>query len=179
MSDTDMAMRSTTTAEAIALRQFEMMRRGSFEDFEALIHHDCINREASDEPPAARQAYGPAAVYATAIWLRDAFADLRWEVHDVVAESDLVVIHCTMKGTHVGPYAVYDEQGQVKQVFPPTGKPFAATQTHWFRVADGKLIEHWANRDDLGMAEQAGWVPPSPIYRARMAIAKRRARRSA
>jgi hypothetical protein len=25
-------------------------------------------------------------------------------------------------------------------------------------VADGLVIEHWANRDDQGMAEQLGWV---------------------
>jgi hypothetical protein len=40
------------------------------------------------------------------------------------------------------------------------------------------MIEHWANRDDLGTAEQAGWVPPTPLYLLRMALAKRRARRA-
>ena len=63
--------------------------------------------------------------------------------------------------------------------FPPTGRTFAITQTHWFRVRDGRVLEHWANRDDLGMAEQAGWVPPSPAYLLRMALAKRRARKAA
>ena len=44
----------------------------------------------------------------------------------------------------------------------PTGKPFATTQSHWFRIADGKVMEHWANRDDLGIAIQLGWfVPPT------------------
>jgi catechol 2,3-dioxygenase-like lactoylglutathione lyase family enzyme len=56
------------------------------------------------------------------------------------------------------------------------GEPHAATHTHWFRLADGKIIEHWANRDDLATAQQAGWVPPSPRYLVRMALAKRRAR---
>jgi hypothetical protein len=46
-------------------------------------------------------------------------------------------------------------------------------------VADGLVIEHWANRDDQGMAEQLGWVPPTPAYLLRMAMAKRRARKSA
>ena len=48
---------------------------------------------------------------------------------------------------------------------------------HWFRVADGKVIEHWANRDDLGTAMQLGWTPPSPLYLVRMLLATRRARR--
>jgi Fusaric acid resistance protein-like/Transcriptional regulatory protein, C terminal len=47
---------------------------------------------------------------------------------------------------------------------------------YWFRHGDGKIIEHWANRDDLATARQAGWVPPSPRYLVRMALAKRRAR---
>jgi hypothetical protein len=70
----------------------------------------------------------------------------------------------------------YDDAGTVTQAMPPTGKTFAATQTHWFRLADGKIIEHWANRDDLAMAQQLGWIPPNPVYLARMALAKRRAR---
>ncbi|MDE1853287.1 MAG: ester cyclase [Thaumarchaeota archaeon] len=27
---------------------------------------------------------------------------------------------------------------------------------HLFRVVDGKIVEHWANRDDLGAARQVG-----------------------
>jgi hypothetical protein len=53
------------------------------------------------------------------------------------------------------------------------------TQSHWFRMRDGRILEHWANRDDLGMARQLGWVPPSPAYLVRMGLAKRRAVRSA
>jgi hypothetical protein len=32
---------------------------------------------------------------------------------------------------------------------PPRGETFAASQTHWFRVADGRLREDWATHDDL------------------------------
>jgi hypothetical protein len=41
------------------------------------------------------------------------------------------------------------------------------------------VIEHWANRDDLGTAMQLGWTPPAPLYLARMIIATWRAKRSA
>jgi predicted ester cyclase len=164
-------------AEALALRSFDLMREGTLEDFERYVHPDWINHEAKDEPPASRQKHGPAAAYATALWLRGAFAGLSWEVHEVVAERDLVVVHCTMSGRHTGPFVTYDNDGEVRVAFPPTGESFATTQTHWNRVQDGKLIEHWANRDDLGTAEQLGWTPPSPIYLVRMALAKRRAQR--
>ena len=88
-----------------------------------------------------------------------------------------MVIHCTMSGRHVNPFVAYSRDGSVDEAFPPTGERFATTQTHWLRIADGKAIEHWANRDDLGMAKQLGWVPPTPRYLLRMALAKRRARR--
>ena len=100
--------------------------------------------------------WGPQAFYATALWLRSMFADLSFEVHDVVAEGDLVVIHNTMRGRHTGVATNYDADGRVAEAFPPTGKTFASTQTHWMRVRDGKVIEHWANRDNIGTALQLG-----------------------
>ena len=62
-------------------------------------------------------------------------------------------------------------------MFPPRGRNFAVTQTHWFRMRDGRVAEHWANRDDLGMGQQLGWNPPTPPYLVRMLLAGRRARR--
>jgi predicted ester cyclase len=100
-------------------------------------------------------------------------------VHEVVAQGDLVVLHATMSGRHVRTFVAYGEDAQPEQAFPATGKRFATTQTHWFRIADGKVIEHWANRDDQGTAMQLGWVPPTPWYLLRMALATRRARRDA
>jgi predicted ester cyclase len=168
----------TSDVKAVALRSFELMRDGTLADFEALIHPDAVNHEQKDEPPESR-GRGPRTFQATALWLRDAFADLDWEIHTVVAEGDLAVVHCTMTGRHVRTFVAYDENAQVADAFPPTGKRFASTQTHWLRVADGKVIEHWANRDDLGTALQLGWVPPTPLYLARAALAKRRARLAA
>jgi predicted ester cyclase len=165
-------------AETIALRSIEIMATGTYDDFIEIVHPEFLNREAKDEPPACRVPYGPDAAYATALWLRDAFAELRFDIHEVVAERDLVVAHLTMSGRHVRPFAQYDADAEIAEVFPPTGKRFAATHTHWLRIADGKLIEHWANRDDLGTAFQLGWVPPTPVYLVRMFVAKRRARRA-
>ena len=66
-----------------------------------------------------------------------------------------------MNGRPAAPWAVYTDDGEVDTVFPPTNKTFAMTQSHWFRIEDDTLtVEHWANRDDLGMAK-AAWLDPA------------------
>jgi len=43
-------------------------------------------------------------------------------------------------------------------------KSFAARQSHWFRIADGKLAEHWATRDDLSAMLRVGVLKrPGPL----------------
>lgn len=165
-------------AVAIAVRSMQIMATGELEEFVEVVHPEAFNRESADEPPATR-GRGPEAFFATAVWLRTAFSELAFEVHDVVIQDDLVVAHTTMSGRHTGPFVVHGEDGAPTQAFPPTGERFAVTQSHWLRVQDGQVIEHWANRDDNGMARQLGWIPPSPPFLVRMALATRRARREA
>ncbi|MFG1990015.1 ester cyclase [Actinoplanes sp. NPDC048988] len=160
------------------VRSMQLMASGDLDELSEVVHPEAVNREARDEPPDCRVA-GPAGFAATARWLRSAFADLTFEVHEALASGDLVVVHCTMSGRQVGPFVTYDEQGRVAQAFPPTGRRMAVTQTHWLRMCDGLVVEHWANRDDLGQGVQLGWVPPTPVYLWRMARARRRAARAA
>jgi predicted ester cyclase len=167
---------SPEDAKRICIESMQLMASGGLSDLARVVHPDAVNREAKDEPPAASEP-GASGFHATALWLRAAFADLSFHIHDAVAEGDLVVIHNTMSGRHEGPMVQYQD-GKVSTVFPPTGRRFASTQTHWFRLADGKVIEHWANRDDIGTAMQLGWIPPTPRFIVRMALAKRRARRN-
>lgn len=162
---------------AVAIASLHAMAAGTRAEFDRFYTADAVNREARDEPPETRGT-GPAAVYATALWLRSAFGELAWQVHDVARDGDLVVVHATMSGRQTGPFVAYGPGGDVEVAFPPRGRRFAVTQTHWFRMRDGRVAEHWANRDDLGMGKQLGWTPPSPAYLLRMLLATRRARRA-
>lgn len=163
---------------AIAVRSLHLMATGSREEFDEVFAADAQNRESKDEPPDTR-GVGPAAFFATALWLREAFTDLAWEVGDVVLNGDMVVLHATMAGRQTGPFVAYRPDATVDMVFPPRARQFAVTQSHWYRVKDGKVVEHWANRDDLDMGKQLGWTPPTPVYLVRMLLGRRRARRAA
>jgi hypothetical protein len=37
-----------------------------------------------------------------------------------------------------------------------------ALHIHWYKVRNGKIVEHTANRDDIGMMRQLGLLPPAP-----------------
>ena len=81
--------------------------------------------------------------------LRAAFGSLRFEVEDEIAEGDKVVQVATMSGRHTGPLAGRE----------PTGKKFAVRHVYIWRIADGKIVEHWGSRDDLGLLTQLGLMP--------------------
>jgi predicted ester cyclase len=175
MSDTTLGVSADPVA--LAVRSIHAMASGDRQEFDTLYHPAAHDRENRVQPPSSRVA-GPECFWSTALWLRAAFADLRYEIHHALADGDLVAVNSTMCGTHTAPWAVYTADGDIDSVFPPTGKQFRATQSHWFRLQDNLIREHWANRDDLGMAQQLGWVPPTPLFLLRMNAAKRHARRS-
>src|SRR4029453_711294 len=94
---------------------------------------------------------GPAAMRQTAEWLLSQFPDLRMTVEAMVAEGDMGAVRVLSEGTNLGP---------LNGVVPPTGKRFSARQSHWYRVADGKLAEHWGTREDLPTMLQLGFIHP-------------------
>ena len=167
---------SSADPVAVAIRSLRTMATGGRSDFDVVFHPDAVNRENKVQPPSSRVP-GPAGFHSTALWLRAAFAGLHYEIHHALTDGDLVAVNSTMTGRHVAQFVLYRDDGEVDNAFPPTGKSFAMAQTHWFRIQDGKVIEHWAVRDDLGQAKQLGWLPPSPTYLIRMAITKRRVKR--
>jgi predicted ester cyclase len=74
--------------------------------------------------------------------------DLQSTLEDLVAEGDRVVARLTTTGTHLGSEIPF------LRGIAPTGRPVEWTQHHSFRVVNGRIAEHWANRDDLGFLRQ-------------------------
>jgi predicted SnoaL-like aldol condensation-catalyzing enzyme len=43
----------------------------------------------------------------------------------------------------------------------PTGREFAVRHVYIWRIAEGKIVEHWGIRDDLGHLHQLGLLGAS------------------
>ena len=81
---------------------------------------------------------------------RQAFPDLRIEVHDMFGTTDQVVTRYTAKGTHKG-----DLLG-----VSPTNKSVKTTGILISRIEGGKIKEEFVNWDCLGLLQQLGAVQP-------------------
>lgn len=81
--------------------------------------------------------------------LRAAFPDLEYTIDQQLAEGDLVATRVTGRGTHLGEF----------MGIPATGRRVTWTQTHLSRMLDGKMVEHWADVNQLGMLQQLGAIP--------------------
>jgi predicted ester cyclase len=135
------------TNKRLALRWLEAIWTGDLDApaaggiVQELVHPDFYNHETAADRPGGRDGFRE-----TARRLRRAFADLRIEPLDVVAEADRVVVRARVSGRQVGPFAG----------MPVTGREFSVEHTHIVRILDARIVEHWASRDDCGMMRQLG-----------------------
>jgi steroid delta-isomerase-like uncharacterized protein len=123
----------------------EGFNRGNLAVVDELIAPEFINHEA---PPGANNR-GPESLRMVITMLRSAFPDLRFAIEELIAEGDIVAGRLTMNGTH---------QGSLMGM-PPTGRAVRQNHMHFVRLRDGKAIEHWGVRDDVGMMRQLGTFP--------------------
>jgi len=78
--------------------------------------------------------------------IRSAVPDARYEVDDLIAEADRVVVRWTMRGIHEGDFA-----GIVA-----TGRTIALQGIAIYRVDNGKLMERWVVSDLHGLLQEIG-----------------------
>jgi predicted ester cyclase len=129
----------------------EIFNQHNFEVIEAITAQDFIEHgvapfQSVEVQEAGRHVNGPEHMQAVAHRILTAFPDVQYSLEQLIAEGDLVAMRSTWQGTHLGAF-----WGSA-----PTGKRFKVTRTDVLRIVDGKVVEHWANRDDLGMFLQLG-----------------------
>ncbi len=79
-----------------------------------------------------------------------AFPDIHVTVEDLIAERDRVAARLTIRGTH---------KGKLMGTILATGKQATWTGIDIVRIAGGKIIERWSERDLLSLMQQLGAVP--------------------
>ena len=89
---------------------------------------------------------GPDAFRAYYSSIRSAVPDGRYEVDDLIAEGDRVVVRWRLLGTHQGEF----------QGIAPTGRAITLKGVAIYRVEDGKLMERWVVSDLHDVLEQIG-----------------------
>lgn len=92
------------------------------------------------------QAPGLEGVKQTFQVLRTAFPDMKVQLKDIIAEGDKVVGRFVVSGTHSG-----DFMGM-----PASGRAFTYDEIVIVRFENGKIAEHWAEMDSMGMMQQLG-----------------------
>ena len=122
----------------------EVWNRGNLAAMDRYFSEDHADHSA---PPG--QGDGLAGLKPIFAMFQSAFGDIHVSVDDQIAEGDKLVCRNTFNGTHCGPFFG----------IPATGRRVSVTQTHVFRMAGGKMAEHWNNSDDLGMLRQLGVIP--------------------
>jgi len=78
------------------------------------------------------------------------FPDLQVKTEDLIAEGDKVVERWTQSGTYTGASFMGA---------PVSGRKFSVTGTSIYRIANGKIVEHWGEMDLQGVLQQLGLAP--------------------
>ncbi|MGH2660675.1 MAG: ester cyclase [Actinomycetota bacterium] len=118
----------------------EVWNRGNVEVTSEVFAEDYVRHDLrpTQAPP------GPTGQAKIAADFRAAFPDLRMELDLILGEGDLVAARWTTEGTNTRSWG-----GR-----PPTGKAARFSGVNIFRFRDGKVVELWNHRDDLGLMQQ-------------------------
>lgn len=136
-----MSTTTTTNVDAAVRTQLEYYGAGRYDLADQCVTADYVDHEAPPGTPC-----GPEGANAVLRWLRGAFEDLSYEVKDAFGSGDRVAVRLVTRGTHTGEF-----MGK-----PATGRAFKFEAIHIYRIEDGRVAEHWAKRDDIGLARQLG-----------------------
>ena len=137
---------STEDNKAIVRRfqdgMLEAIRTGNSDAMQETIHPDCV----FGMPGMPSTVEGMLQMLPA---FQAAFPDLQVTVGAMLAEGDQVAYRVTATGTHAG-----ELMG-----IPATGKRVTFTETHIDQIANGQLVRHDGDWDQLGMLQQLGVIP--------------------
>jgi len=120
---------------------------GIFDAVDELYAPEYVNHQHHD-PDDPRDIHGAEAMKRFARKFREAFPDFHDSVDIQIAEGDMVATRFTSTGTHRGTFMGVE----------PTNRELTWTGITIDRIAEGKIVESWANWDMMGMMQQLNAV---------------------
>jgi len=139
----------------IAMRYFkEIMTDGNLATLYELVAPDFIFTLPTHPDPYR----GPDGFKELVTMLHSCFPDFYIHPQDIVASGDTVVTRWRGGGTHLGA-AIHTVAGDI----PASGRKFEIDGMSWQRMANGQLVETLGNEDTVGMFNQLGILPTSPL----------------
>ncbi len=122
----------------------EFISQGNINTFDELVSSDVVeHEEMADFSPTAEGVKQFFAMF------RSAFPDIRATIDDLIVEGDKVVVRATWSASQKGEF----------MGVPPSGKSVTFGVIDIFRIANGKVAEHWGQSDNLGLMQQIGAIP--------------------
>jgi len=115
-----------------------------FVDWDLAVVEQVVHPQFRSHDWAPDSASGPQGFMDFYAGVRSAFPDSHYEVDDLIAEGDRVVVRWRMFGTHQGEF----------YGIPPTGGSISLDGIAIYRVANGRLMERWVVYDMHGLIQQ-------------------------
>jgi steroid delta-isomerase-like uncharacterized protein len=128
--------------KALVRRWFAEIDRGNMAAVDEFIAIDYVDHN----PPIPSLPPGREGIRQASLILRAAFPNVIHTIEEQLAEGDKVMTHVATRATFTGEFLG----------FPPTGQIVEITGIAVHRIADGMLVEHWANVDMTGFMQQIG-----------------------
>ena len=114
-----------------------------------LLAPDLVSHDAPPGMPPGREGAKAAHQMAMA-----SFPDRRMTIEDIVGEGDRVAVRTTIRGTNTG--------GVPWLGVPANGKAIDIESISVYRVAGGRVVEHWGQNDVGRLMLQLGAASPMP-----------------
>ncbi len=133
-----------TSAADLPKRFAATLSAGDMQGFAALFGDDYVNHQVSAAAPPPAGASPKQSTVAFFTHRVDALAGLKVSIEASLAQGDLCAASFVYEGVHQGVY----------YGVAPTGRKLRFTSCDIFRLADGKIVEHWGMGDIAGVLAQ-------------------------
>lgn len=144
---------SSEANKAVVRRYIEeAWNKGNVSVIDDLMTEDYTRHVSGCPVPLNREAHKK-----RILQVHRAMPDLTMAIEDMIAAGDRVASRVTLRGT----------QRDTFMGIPATGRQVTVTGMDIARVVNGKIVEHWAEMDTLGLIKQLGALPHPSLVAAR------------